>query len=240
MSVPYVGATAHFRARYAAAFRAHLGRPAESTLNEAYELGRTAIGLGLSVVDLADIHHDVLGEAAAERELDADVIAVAGGFLVESLSAFEIVRRGYLEAREQATLERRRAVMVRRLSNILSDESLTLSVSDREPLSEALQLVAEQTRELLGAARCVVAARVPGKWQSEVRRASTSEEPDEEQGGEAHVVHLRSLGGDDLGSIAVTPTHGRVLTTRDRQIIDHLAEMTSAALERARMYGAES
>lgn len=233
-SAPYLGATADFRARYGTALRAHLLQPGEATLREAYELGRTAVRHELSVIDLADVHHDGLAAVLGELELDADAIVVAGGFLVESLSAFEMIRRGYLEVREEATLERQRATMVRRLSNLLSDHSLT--GSRPESLREALQLVAEQARELVGAARCTVSTDL--NRAAEKRYSAVSEEFEGEPAEEVEefVVALRSLAGHELGSLAMTPPQGRDLTPRDKEIIAHVAEMTSAAIERACAY----
>jgi hypothetical protein len=235
-SAPYLGATADFRARYGTALRAHLVQPGEATLREAYELGRTAVRHELSVIDLADVHHDALAAVSGELGLDADAIVVAGGFLVESLSAFEMIRRGYLEVREEATLERRRATMVRRLSNLLSDHSLT--GNRPEPLREALQLVAEQARELVGAARCTVSADLDRDLHAGKNYSAVSEELEDEPAEEIEelVVPLRSLAGHELGSIAMTPPQGRHLTARDKEIIAHVAEMTSAAIERARAY----
>jgi GAF domain-containing protein len=60
------------------------------------------------------------------------------------------------------------------------------------------------------------------------------DEPAEEV--EEFVVQLRSLAGQELGSLAMTPPRGRHLTPRDKEIIAHVAEMTSAAIERAGAY----
>ena len=73
----------------------------------------------------------------------------AGDFFLESLSSFEMVQRGFGEAREAARLERRQTEMSRQLSTFLADASLALDASDS--LEEMLRLVAEQARELVGA-----------------------------------------------------------------------------------------
>ena len=77
----------------------------------------------------------------------------AGDFFLESLSSFEMVQRGFREAREAARLERRQTEMSRQLSSFLADASLALDASDS--LEEMLRLVAEQARELVGADCCV-------------------------------------------------------------------------------------
>jgi hypothetical protein len=126
----------------------------------------------LSVLDLALVHHDVLlsvlrtpsGASSVEQTTYA-----AGEFFQESLSAFEMVRRGFWEARETAALERRHAEVLRRLSGFLADASLALDASDS--LEEILRLVAEQARELIGAeCRVASAALGPGPVSSRRRR----------------------------------------------------------------------
>ena len=170
-------ATRRFGVAYAAALRAHLAEASESTLRAAYELGREAVVRDLSVLDLAAVHHETLLGAvrnAADRRAIADVTRVAGDFFLESLSAFEMVRRGFTEARDAAIAERRHATMLRHLSALLADASLALDESDS--LAEALRLVAEEARELTGARWCVVTAAVePGRELSEVAAESEVE-----------------------------------------------------------------
>jgi GAF domain-containing protein len=148
-----------FRAAYAEAFAAHLAGPGEHTLHQAYELGRRAVAEQLSVLELADAHHDVLagalgGPGAGEA---AALAATAGRFFSETLSAYEMVQRGYREARATAALERRQARTIRRLSTFLEDASLASDSAGT--LGEVLQLIAEEARELVGAAGCIVAVR---------------------------------------------------------------------------------
>jgi hypothetical protein len=83
-------------------------------------------------------------------------VVTASGSRAPGLSAFEMVRRGFWEARETAALERRHAEVLRRLSGFLADASLALDASDS--LEEILRLVAEQARELIGAECCVASA----------------------------------------------------------------------------------
>ena len=154
--------TAHFRHAYATAFREHLADPDERTLRAAYELGRDAVTQALSVLELAVLHHDLLNGALrglsgpeAER-----VTAAAGGFFIDSLSAYEMVRRGLREAQDAAVLERRHAQMIRRLSTFLGDASLAIDAPGA--LAEMLQLVAEQACELVESAVCIVAIRSDG------------------------------------------------------------------------------
>src|ERR671933_1278933 len=111
------------RGSYAAGLQAYLRDPSERTLHAAYELGREAVTRELDVLDLALAHHEAL--AAALRAADPDdverLIRSAADFLLDSLSAFEMIRRAYAEARDAAALERRQATMLRQLSSLLAD-----------------------------------------------------------------------------------------------------------------------
>jgi GAF domain-containing protein len=105
-------------------------------------------------MDLATVHHDSLAALSADDEELELRLTRAREFLVESLGAFEMVQRGFHEARDAALVERRHADLLRQLSNFLTDASLAIDASNT--LAEVLQLVAEQARELTGADCCVV------------------------------------------------------------------------------------
>jgi hypothetical protein len=175
-----------FRAAYAAAFRSYVHDETEINLRTAYELGREAVVRELSVLDLTLVHHDALLDALREATT-ADVEHVtraAAAFVLESLSAFEMVRRGFNEAREAALLERRHAAMLRQLSSFLADVSLALATPDS--LEEMLQLVAEQARELVGCDWCHVSVAV---GRDEVREAISASEMNARTLGPSHSCH---------------------------------------------------
>lgn len=103
------------RDEYSAAFDQYLGDGGEAALRGAYELGREAVKEQLSVLELAAIHHAVLGESLARRTGELRrVTEAATQFLLESLSAFEMVQRGFWEATEMARLEREIAQTLQR------------------------------------------------------------------------------------------------------------------------------
>jgi serine phosphatase RsbU (regulator of sigma subunit) len=106
------------REDYGAAFDAYLLRPTEAGLQSAYDLGRRAVGAELSVLDVATIHHDVLASALKETPTgtELDVATAAADFLLESLSAFEMLQRGYREARETVLEHKRHAARMRELA----------------------------------------------------------------------------------------------------------------------------
>ena len=193
-----------FRAAYAAAFRRYVDDGTEINLRTAYELGREAVVRDLSVLDLTLVHHDALLDALREAAT-ADVEHVtraAAAFVLESLSAFEMVRRGFNEAREAALLERRHAAMLRQLSNFLADISLALATPD--PLEEMLQLVAEQARELVGCDWCRVSVAV---GPDEVREAISASETNARTLWPSHPCHEGSRGAT-TGSAAASDALG--------------------------------
>jgi X-X-X-Leu-X-X-Gly heptad repeat protein len=86
--------------RYSAALTQYLADPDEEVLNQAYELGRKALGDGLGVLDIAMAHHGALHAAINEsraKTAPAPAVAKAAAFLAESLSPFEMSFRGYAE-----------------------------------------------------------------------------------------------------------------------------------------------
>jgi light-regulated signal transduction histidine kinase (bacteriophytochrome) len=86
--------------RYSAALAHYLADPDEEVLNQAYELGRKALGDGLGVLDIAMVHHGALRAAIDDSEagkMPAPAITKAAAFLAESLSPFEMSFRGYAE-----------------------------------------------------------------------------------------------------------------------------------------------
>ncbi len=83
---------ADLRLDYRAAFLRHLGSPSESALHAGYELGRSALASGITLLELVRVHHDVLiGTLADSRSDEAqDVAAAASGFLLEVLSSYDM------------------------------------------------------------------------------------------------------------------------------------------------------
>ena len=83
---------------YRAAFLRYLPSRDEAALDAGYQIGRSAVTEGLTILDLAQVHHDILREVlrtSTEEERDG-VVATAADFLVEVLATYEMTRRGYL------------------------------------------------------------------------------------------------------------------------------------------------
>jgi signal transduction histidine kinase len=100
--------------RYSAALVRYLADPDEEVLNQAYELGRKALGDGLGVLDIAMVHHGALQAAIYDESraemMRASALAKAAEFFAESLSPFEMSFRGLILANDrllqsQATAE---------------------------------------------------------------------------------------------------------------------------------------
>jgi hypothetical protein len=134
-----------FPAAYVDALRGFLLVGGEGRLTTAYELGRRAVADGVTVLELSDLHHDALVAALDGAGAEDARRAVEGGrdFLREALSAYEMVRRGFDDARRQALAARRDAAMIRRLAQLLAEPA-----GDDGWPEEVARLVAEQARHL--------------------------------------------------------------------------------------------
>jgi hypothetical protein len=84
---------------YTPAFLAFLNNPDEERLHRAYELGRTALADGITLLDLVRTHHIAFGKAITTTDAgtQAGTIDAAASFLIEALAPYEMARRGYLE-----------------------------------------------------------------------------------------------------------------------------------------------
>ena len=237
-----------FGALYGPALDAFIQQPDERRRSVAYELGRDAVTAQLSVLDLAVAHHDALEVALGSADDAQAVVAAAGDFFLEALAAYEMVQRGYREAKEAAAVERRQAELLRQLSNFLGDTSLALETLDS--LEEVLQLVAEQTRELMRADTCRVtldmgfqepmealAETENTRWnrslESQIVVIPGEGTPDSEGEQRTFREQLTTLAGRPIGSIEVSSGD---FTELDAAILVQLAEMASAAVERRSLY----
>ena len=81
---------------YRAAFLRYLSRQEESALDSGYRLGRGALAGGRSLLEVVQVHHEVLTEVLRDSPGD-DVSVVArsaSDFLVEVLASYDMARRG--------------------------------------------------------------------------------------------------------------------------------------------------
>ncbi len=87
---------------YRAAFLRYLPRREEAALNSGYKLGRGAVVDGLSMLELARVHHEVLLEVLRDtHEVDLTWVATAASeFFLEVLATYDMTQRGFLEDKQ--------------------------------------------------------------------------------------------------------------------------------------------
>lgn len=86
--------------RYSAALRSYLLNEQEAVLEQAYELGRTAIAQGFGILDMARVHQDALAtlmRSPVVAKHNGRLLQAAESFLLQSLSPFEATHRGFRE-----------------------------------------------------------------------------------------------------------------------------------------------
>jgi len=84
---------------YRAAFLRYLPRRDEAALHTGYELGRRAMTGGLSILDLAQVHHQVFLEVLRDTKPEdlAQVANAASEFYVEVLATYDMTQRSFLK-----------------------------------------------------------------------------------------------------------------------------------------------
>lgn len=84
---------------YRAAFLRYLPRRDEAARNSGYELGRSAVTEGISILELARLHHEVLLEVLRDTRAEdlTDVATAASEFLLEVLATYDMTQRGLRE-----------------------------------------------------------------------------------------------------------------------------------------------
>jgi PAS domain S-box-containing protein len=85
-------------ARYGAALGDYLETRTEEALQQAYALGREAITSGVSVLEVASVHHNVLAQLLGRPGAPPDALMLGSAFFNECLSPFEMTQRGFQDA----------------------------------------------------------------------------------------------------------------------------------------------
>lgn len=140
--------------RYAGALREYLAENHEAVLQHAYELGRSAVGRGLGVLDMAALHRQSMEEVllapvtAGERRRQLEASET---FFLEALSPFEVTHRGFREANLKlqhliATLEKRN-LQLAEINLELKNE-----IGERQRTERALRESERHYRQLFGQA----------------------------------------------------------------------------------------
>ncbi len=89
---------AKVRLDYRAAFLRYLPRREEVALHAGYMLGRSAVADGLSLLDLVQVHHEVLLQVLEDSTGEdlAPIASAASEFLLEVLATYDMAARGLL------------------------------------------------------------------------------------------------------------------------------------------------
>lgn len=119
--------------QYTAALHDAIAGMGESSLQQAYELGRRALADGLGVLDMAAMYHKALAAGLPRHstpEETALMLQAGASFFAESLSPFEMTHRGFRETNIalrhlNQTLEQE----IKRIAHTLHDEAGQLLAS---------------------------------------------------------------------------------------------------------------
>jgi len=90
-----VSAVTDLRRNYRAAFLQYLPRREEAALHKGYEIGRNAVAGGISLLELAQVHHEVLLDVLRDTRTDElpAVAEAASEFLLEVLATHHMAQR---------------------------------------------------------------------------------------------------------------------------------------------------
>ena len=82
---------------YRAAFLRYLPRREEAPLTSGYEIGRAAVADGVSILELARVHHEVFLEVLTETAAEdlPSVATAASEFFLEVLATYDMAQRAF-------------------------------------------------------------------------------------------------------------------------------------------------
>ena len=124
--------TEDFAADYRSALDEHLQVGDESSLERAHELGRRALTVGLSVLDVVLEHERAIVSAADRRGDPIEKLRTAAlPFLLQSLAALDMATRGFVEAAERVTIEQAHVAQLQRLAQWFSGAYVDLLADQR-------------------------------------------------------------------------------------------------------------
>ena len=83
---------------YRAAFLRYLPNQDEAALHVGYQIGRAAVSDAVSILELAQVHHEILLEVLTDTPTDdlARVAAAASDFFLQVLATYDLTQRAYL------------------------------------------------------------------------------------------------------------------------------------------------
>ena len=140
------GAVSRFEKEYASALADYVRSRRESSLEAAHDLGRRALAVGLSVLDVTELHHrSIHGMTGGEPAGSGPTHESALPFLLQSLAALDMATRGFVEAAQRVEVEQ---AHVQRLY-ALADQFALIHVE--QSADKRLLLLAEDAARLLEA-----------------------------------------------------------------------------------------
>jgi signal transduction histidine kinase len=139
--------------KYRSAFRVYAQRGGEAALRRAYEIGRRAIAEKKSLLEIASLHHQALGEMLAGAQGAArrqELLAAGAEFLAETLAPYEMAHRGVQDAiaalrQLNETLEEE----IKRIAYAVHDEAGQLLVAVHLALADLARELPQQQRPQL-------------------------------------------------------------------------------------------
>ena len=147
-------------AKYVVALEDYLRQRDESCLHRAYELGRSAVREGRSILEMIDLHQKASLQAVSRAESAAEaahVLEASSVFLTEAISPYEMTNRAYGEA--NAALRRLNETLeaeVKRLAHALHDDAGQLLAVVHIKLDDIGRALPADLRERLQEARQVL------------------------------------------------------------------------------------
>lgn len=135
--------------RYQRALAEYLARGGETSLNEAYELGRSALSSGKGLLEVVSMHQ-LATVAALNGRADgaAELVGAAGRFLIESLSPYEVLQLGNRES--NAALRRLNQILeeeAKRIAHVLHDEAAQMLATVYLELSDMMREAPESMHD---------------------------------------------------------------------------------------------
>lgn len=135
--------------RYQRALGEYLARGGEESLNEAYELGRSALSSGKGLLEVVSMHQLATVAALNGRGDDVgELVSGAGRFLIESLSPYEVLQLGNRES--NAALRRLNQILeeeAKRIAHVLHDEAAQMLATVYLELSDMMREAPEAVHD---------------------------------------------------------------------------------------------
>lgn len=128
---------------YQHALQECLNGAGEAALRRAYDLGRSAVGEGLGILDMVAVYDQATQTMLQKAGIDTAIIekiSIMHSFLMESLSPFEITHRSFRES--NAALHRLNEMLedeTKRIAHMLHDNATQLLAAVHIGLADMLQ-----------------------------------------------------------------------------------------------------